>query len=74
VPLAGDDYQLDLQLQGNMILGIVCCRLKYGMIPKPLPSKNDREAQGKYYRLWYNTAGGKGSAEEFVKVTAERGS
>jgi len=73
VVLAGDDYQLDLQLQGNMILGIVCCRLKYGMIPKPLPSKDDREAQGGYYRKYYNTAGGKGSAEEFAKVTAAKG-
>ena len=73
VVLAGDDYQLDLQLQGNMILGIVCCRLKYGMIPKPLPPKDDREEQGKYYRQYYNTAGGKGSAQEFVKVIAERG-
>ncbi len=73
VALVDDDYQLDLQLQGNMILGIVCCRLKYGMIPNPLPPKDDRKAQGEYYRQWYNTAGGKGSAEEFVKVTAERG-
>ncbi len=73
VALAGNDYQLDLQLQGNMILGIVCCRLKYGMIPEPLPSKDDRPAQGRYYKKYYNTAGGKGSAEEFVKVTAERG-
>ncbi len=73
VVLVDDDYQLDLQLQGNMILGIICCRLKYGMIPKPLPSKDDREEQGKYYRQYYNTAGGKGSAEEFVKITAERG-
>lgn len=73
VILAGDDYQLDLQLQGNMILGIVCCRLKYGMIPESLPSKDDRQEQGEYYRRFYNTAGGKGSAEEFVKVTSERG-
>lgn len=73
VILADDDYQLDMQLQGNMILGIVCCSLRYGMIPEPLPAKNDREGQGEYYREHYNTAGGKGSAEEFVKVTAERG-
>ncbi len=73
VALADDDYQLDLQLQGNMILGVVCCRLKYGMIPKPLPSKDDREAQGRYYKQYFNTTGGKGSAEEFAKVTAERG-
>lgn len=73
VALAGDNYSLDMQLQGNIILGIVCCRLKYGMIPEPLPSKDDRLAQGRYYKHNFNTAGGKGSAEEFAKVTAERG-
>lgn len=73
VVLASDDYQLDLQLQGNMILGIICCRLKYGMFPEPLPSKDDRLAQGRYYKRFYNTSGGKGNAEEFAKVTAERG-
>ncbi len=73
VSLADDDYQLDLQLQGNMILGIVCCRLKYGMIPKPLPPKDDRKAQGRYYKDYYNSSGGKGTAEDFVKRTAARG-
>ncbi len=73
VALAGDNYQLDLQLQGNMILGIICCRLKFGMFPEKLPSKDDRLAQGRYYKKYYNTSKGKGSAEEFVKVTAERG-
>lgn len=71
--LADDNYMLDLQLQGNMILGIVCCRLKYGMFSEPLPSKDDRMAQGEYYSRYYNTAKGKGSAEDFAKVTAERG-
>ncbi len=73
VPLTSDDYQLDLQLQGNMILGIVCCRLKYGMIPEPLPSKDDRKAQGEYYRKFYNTSGGKGTAEGFVKRAVATG-
>jgi len=73
VALTEDNYMLDLQLQGNMILGIICCRLMYGMIPEPLPSKHDRAAQGRYYAKLYNTAKGKGSAEEFAKVTAERG-
>ncbi len=71
--LADDDYQLDLQLQGNMILGIVCCRLKYGMIPEPLPPKDDRLAQGRYYKAFYNTSGGKGSAEAFARTTAAKG-
>ncbi|GAG99444.1 unnamed protein product [marine sediment metagenome] len=61
VALAGDNYMLDLQLQGNIILGIVCCRLKYGMFPKPLPSKDDRIAQGEYYKKYFNTAKGKGT-------------
>jgi len=73
VPLADDDYQIDLQLQGNMILGIVLCRLKYGMIPEPLPSRDDRMAQGRYYKEHYNTSGGKGASEGFVKVTAAAG-
>ena len=71
--LAQDDYMLDLHLQGNMILGIICARLKYGMIPEPLPSKDDREAQGGYYAKYYNTAKGKGTAEGFARTTAARG-
>lgn len=73
VVLADDDYKLDLQLQGNMILMIICCRLKYGMIPEPLPPKDNRVAQGEYYAHFYNTYKGKGTADEFVKVTAAAG-
>lgn len=73
VNLTEDEYMLDLQLQGNMILGIVCCRLKYGVIPEPLPSKDDRAAQGRYYRKYYNTDKGKGSAEGFARLTAAAG-
>jgi hypothetical protein len=73
VALSEDNYMLDMQLQGNIILGIVCCRLKYGMIPKPLPSKDDRGAQGRYYKKYYNSKKGKGSAEDFARITAARG-
>ncbi len=71
VALAEDTYLLDLQLQGNIILGILCCRLKYGMIPHPLPPKKDRLAQGEYYKRYYNTAGGKGGALEFAKMCGD---
>ncbi len=73
VELAGNSDMLNLQLQGNLILGIICCRLKYGMIPAPLPEANERMAQGEYYKRYYNTSGGKGGALEFAKMAGEMG-
>jgi len=73
VELAGNADMLDLQLRGNLILGIICCRLKYGTIPSPLPAKNERIAQGEYYKRFYNTSGGKGDAMEFAKMAGELG-
>lgn len=73
VELAGNIEMLDLQLQGNLILGIIICRLKYGMIPSPLPAENERMAQGRYYKTFYNTSGGKGGAMEFAKMAGELG-
>lgn len=67
VALSKDTYRLDLQLQSNIILGIVCCRLKYWMIPAALPPSDNATAQGKYYKAHYNTAGGKGTVQSFVK-------
>ncbi len=73
VDLAGNSDMLDLQLQGNLILGIIVCRLKYGTIPAPLPAENERMAQGEYYKRFYNTSGGKGGAMEFAKMAEELG-
>ncbi len=73
VELAGNADMLDLQLQGNLILGVICCRLKYGMVPSPLPAENERMAQGEYYKRYYNTSGGKGGAVEFAKMAGKMG-
>lgn len=68
VALSSDTYMLDLQLQGNMILGIICCRLKYWMVPHSLPVWDDLKGQARYYKKYYNTAKGKGEMQDFIKI------
>jgi len=66
---------LDLQLMGNIPLGIALCRLKYRPVPKAIPAKSDLSGQAEYWKKHYNTAGGKGSINKFIKIirTYEKG-
>ena len=58
---------MDLQLQGNIPLQIVLCRMKYRPVPRPIPPASDVEGQATYWLNHYN-AGGKGTVEKFVKI------
>lgn len=61
---------MDLQLQGNMLLNIALCRMKYRPVPRPIPSADDVLAQANYWLKYYN-AGGKGTVRKF-RSAAER--
>lgn len=54
------------ELLYNLKYQILLIRIKYWMQPEPLPPAGDIFALGEYYKKYYNTAGGKGSAEKFV--------
>lgn len=61
---------MDLQLQGNMLLNIALCRMKYRPIPRAIPTADDILGQAKYWLKYYN-AGGKGTVAKF-RSAAER--
>ncbi len=64
---AGPDHNAD-QLTWNMGYSVAIARLIYWRAPTALPTDpNDLEALGQYWKDHYNTAGGAGTAEEWVK-------
>ncbi len=65
--LLEDEDRLDMQLQGNEILGIILCRLKYWPVPKAIPHTRYPELQATYWLEHYN-AGGRGSVEHFISA------
>jgi len=52
---------------GSLVLQIMFARLHYRRDSKPIPMQDDYEGQAEYYKRVYNTAGGKGSSEKFLK-------
>ena len=51
-------------LEKNIASGIVHSRLKYWRVPRPMP--NTITGAARYWKKYYNTAGGKGDPEHFV--------
>jgi len=41
-------------------------RTLYLRVPSALPPADDIRAMGNYYKVWYNTASGAGSAQQFI--------
>lgn len=52
----------------NLALNCAIARVKYWMVPEPIPSLDDIEAQGEYWKKYYNTELGKGSVGHFVRM------
>ncbi|MBF0169316.1 MAG: hypothetical protein HQL45_17000 [Alphaproteobacteria bacterium] len=56
------------QLATNLAYAAAMCRVHYLRQPDPLPKDaNDIEALGRYWKRFYNTSMGKGTADEFVR-------
>ncbi len=49
------------------IYAAAMCRLRYYRVSAPLPPWGDVNAYGAYWKQWYNTPAGAGTAEEWVK-------
>ena len=58
-------------LTTNIAAQIVFCRLHYRRVPKPLP--RTLEEQASQWKIYYNTAKGKGTPEHFMEIVSKYG-
>ena len=56
-------------LTTNIKAGIVCCRLHYWRIPKPMPKSLDDQAV--YWKAYYNTNKGAGTTKHFKELVTK---
>ena len=62
----GDD--IEMSVMSNMAVQAALCRLHYRRDKDPLPSWDDIEAQGRYWKKVYNTFKGRGTIKHFMKA------
>ena len=62
----GDD--IEISVMSNMAVQAALCRLHYRRDKKPLPSWDDMEAQGLYWKRVYNTPKGRGTIKHFIEA------
>lgn len=63
----------DEQLATNLSYATAIARLIYYRAPDPLPGPDDIDGLAAYYKRWYNTAGGAGSAANFASLYRKHG-
>ena len=65
----GDD--IEISVMANMAVQAGLCRLHYRRDKDPLPSWDDLEAQGRYWKKVYNTYKGRGKVKHFMKANKD---
>ena len=65
----GDD--IEMSVMSNMAVQSGLCRLHYRRDKDPIPSWDDVESQGKYWKRVYNTYKGRGTVKHFVKANKD---
>ena len=65
----GDD--IEMSVMANMAVQAALCRLHYRRDSKPIPSWDDLQAQGEYWKRVYNTIKGRGTVKHFVNTNLE---
>jgi len=55
------------ELKYNLKQAILLCRLRYKVMPEPLPAHDDLPGMAVYWKKYYNTQLGAGTIEEFKK-------
>ena len=50
----------------DMRFATIMCRLRYWMMPQPLPAATDIDGLSNYWKRWYNTPLGRGRAGEWA--------
>ena len=67
------DIDIDLvawdSLAYNPLLSMIFTRLKYKLIPEPIP--NSIENRAIYWKKYYNTKAGKGTVEHYLEMNME---
>lgn len=56
------------QLTSNPVFACAIARIKYWMVPEPLPAVGDFEALGHYWKQYYNTYEGAGNATHWTRL------
>ena len=59
---------VDMSVMSNLAVQAALCRLHYRRDKDPLPSWDDLEAQGEYWKKVYNTFKGRGTVAHFVEA------
>jgi len=54
------------EMCGNMYYAAAMCRLHYLRVPTPLPNEHDTPALALYWKRWYNTPLGSGTAQQAI--------
>lgn len=60
-----DDFPVAEELIGNLFFSTAMTRVHYLRAPTALPDALDVDGLAEYWKQWYNTPGGKGTAQEF---------
>ena len=60
----GDD--IEMSVMSNISVQAALCRLHYRRDKYSIPSWDDLEAQGKYWKRVYNTSKGRGTVKHFI--------
>ena len=55
------------QVIGNIPFAVVIARVRYLMVPEPLPAYDDLQALAGYWKKYFNSPAGKGEVHEFVE-------
>lgn len=61
-----DPFRVEWSMLTNIPVALSFCRLKYRRDPKPIPASLKEQAD--YWKRVYNTSGGAGTPEKFIKV------
>lgn len=62
-----NDYDLLFTLlPGNLYYATAMCRLHYSRFKEPLPESDDIEGLAYYWKKYYNTEDGAGTAQKFI--------
>ena len=56
------------ELIGNLNYAVAMARLRYWVVPSPLPEANNIAALGQYWKTYYNSIHGSGTVDKFVNA------
>jgi hypothetical protein len=63
-----DDEDLKHSIMSSIALQVAFARLQYRRFKDPLPKSDNKEAQAKYWKKFYNTELGRGTIEHFLEA------